>query len=87
MAAQRIHDIDPDIRVTTHRCFFGPETQDQFDFTQYDYVVDAIDTVTGKLALVMKCKEVGTPIICSMGAGNKMDPTRFEVPAGQGDAY
>ena len=61
MAAQRIHDIDPDIRVTTHRCFFGPETQDQFDFTQYDYVVDAIDTVTGKLALVMKCKEAGTP--------------------------
>ena len=49
------------------------------DFTQYDYVVDAIDTVTGKLALVMKCKEAGTPIICSMGAGNKMDPTRFEV--------
>ena len=60
MAAQRIHDIDPDIKVTTHRCFFGPETQDQFDFTQYDYVVDAIDTVTGKLALVMKCKEAGT---------------------------
>ena len=56
VAAQRIHDIDPDIKVTTHRCFFGPETQDQFDFTQYDYVVDAIDTVTGKLALVIKCK-------------------------------
>ena len=54
VAAQRIHDIDPDIKVTTHRCFFGPETQDQFDFTQYDYVADAIDTVTGKLALVMK---------------------------------
>ena len=79
VAEQRIHDIDPNIKVTTHRCFFGPETQDDFDFTQYDYVVDAIDTVTGKLALVMKCKEVGTPIICSMGAGNKMDPTRFEV--------
>ncbi len=79
VAAQRIHDIDPNIKVTTHRCFFGPETQDAFDFTQYDYVVDAIDTVTGKLALVMKCKEAGTPIICSMGAGNKMDPTRFEV--------
>ncbi len=61
MAEERVHDIDPDIRVTTHRCFFGPETQDQFDFTQYDYVVDAIDTVTGKLALVMKCKEAGTP--------------------------
>ena len=79
VAEQRIHDIDPNIKVTTHRCFFGPETQDEFDFTQYDYVVDAIDTVTGKLALVMKCKEAGTPIICSMGAGNKMDPTRFEV--------
>lgn len=79
VAEQRIHDIDPNIKVTTHRCFFGPETQDDFDFTQYDYVVDAIDTVTGKLALVMKCKEAGTPIICSMGAGNKMDPTRFEV--------
>ena len=79
VAEQRIHDIDPNIKVTTHRCFFGPETQDQFDFTQFDYVVDAIDTVTGKLALVMKCKEAGTPIICSMGAGNKMDPTRFEV--------
>ena len=58
---------------------FGPETQDSFDFSQFDYVVDAIDTVTGKLALVMKCKEAGVPIICSMGAGNKMDPTRFEV--------
>lgn len=79
VAEHRIHDIDPNIKVTTHRCFFGPETQDDFDFTQYDYVVDAIDTVTGKLALVMKCKEAGTPIICSMGAGNKMDPTRFEV--------
>ena len=79
VAEQRIHDIDPNIKVTTYRCFFGPETQDDFDFTQYDYVVDAIDTVTGKLALVMKCKEAGTPIICSMGAGNKMDPTRFEV--------
>ena len=70
---------DPDIKVTTYKTFFGPETQDSFDFTQFDYVVDAIDTVTGKLALVMKCKEAGVPIICSMGAGNKMDPTRFEV--------
>ena len=66
-------------KVTTYKTFFGPETQDSFDFTQFDYVVDAIDTVTGKLALVMKCKEAGVPIICSMGAGNKMDPTRFEV--------
>jgi tRNA A37 threonylcarbamoyladenosine dehydratase len=56
-----------------------PDTADQFDFTQYDYVVDAIDTVTGKLALVMQAKEAGVPIISCMGAGNKMDPTRFEV--------
>ena len=79
VAEQRVHEIDPNIKVTTYKIFFTPETQDQFDFTQYDYVVDAIDTVTGKLALVMKCKEAGVPIICSMGAGNKMDPTRFEV--------
>ena len=79
VAEERVHDIDPDIKVTTYKTFFGPETQDSFDFTQFDYVVDAIDTVTGKLALVMKCKEAGVPIICSMGAGNKMDPTRFEV--------
>jgi len=71
--------IDDDIKVTTYKIFFTPETQDQFDFTQYDYVVDAIDTVTGKIALVVKAKEAGTPIICAMGAGNKMDPTRFEV--------
>ena len=79
VAEQRIHEIDPDIKVTTYKIFFTPETQDQFDFTQYDYVVDAIDTVTGKIALVVKAKEAGTPIICAMGAGNKMDPTRFEV--------
>ena len=79
VAEERVHDIDPDIKVTTYKTFFGPETQDSFDFSQFDYVVDAIDTVTGKLALVMKCKEAGVPIICSMGAGNKMDPTRFEL--------
>ena len=79
VAAQRIHDIDPDIKVTTHRCFFGPETQDQFDFTQYDYVVDAIDTVTGKLEMIEQAYRAGTPIISSMGAGNKMDSTAFEV--------
>ena len=79
VAAQRIHDIDPDIRVTTHRCFFGPETQDQFDFTQYDYVVDAIDTVTGKLALVQNAHDAGTPIISCMGTGNKLDASMFEV--------
>ena len=74
VAEERVRDIDPDIKVTTYKTFFGPETQDSFDFSQFDYVVDAIDTVTGKLALVMKCKEAGVPIICSMGAGNKMDP-------------
>ena len=79
VAAQRIHDIDPDIKVTTHRCFFGPETQDQFDFTQYDYVVDAIDTVTGKLALVQNAHDAGTPIISCMGTGNKLDASAFEV--------
>ena len=79
VAAERIHDIDPNIKVTTYKTFFTPETQDQFDFTQYDYVVDAIDTVTGKIALVVKAKEAGVSIICAMGAGNKMDPTRFEV--------
>ena len=79
VAEQRIHEIDPNIKVTTYKIFFTPETQDQFDFTQYDYVVDAIDTVTGKIALVVKAKEAGAPIICAMGAGNKMDPTRFEV--------
>ena len=73
VAEERVHDIDPNIKVTTYKTFFGPETQDSFDFSQFDYVVDAIDTVTGKIALVMKCKEAGVPIICSMGAGNKMD--------------
>ena len=79
VAEERVHDIDPDIKVTTYKTFFGPETQDSFDFSQFDYVVDAIDPVTGKIALVVKAKEAGTPIICAMGAGNKMDPTRFEV--------
>ena len=76
---ERVQDINPACRVEAIRMFYLPENADTVDLTQYDYVVDAIDTVTGKLALVMKCKEAGTPIICSMGAGNKMDPTRFEV--------
>ena len=79
VAAQRIHDIDPDIRVTTHRCFFGPETQDQFDFTQYDYVVDAIDTLSPKLALILGALKRGIPLVSSMGAGAKTDPTRLEI--------
>lgn len=76
---ERIHDINPNCEVTVHKCFFLPETKNQFDFSKYDYVVDAIDTVSGKIALVMQAKEHNTPIICSMGAGNKMDPTAFEV--------
>ncbi len=78
-AEQRIRDINPDCRVTTYKTFFLPETEDQFDFSQYDYVVDAIDTVKGKLALAEKAQAAGTPIICAMGAGNKLDPTAFRV--------
>ncbi len=78
-AEQRIRDINPDCRVTTYKTFFLPETQDQFDFTRYDYIVDAIDTMKGKLALAEKAQAAGTPIICAMGAGNKLDPTAFRV--------
>lgn len=79
VAAERVHDIDPNIVVNTYKTFYTPETAEQFDFTKYDYVVDAIDTVTGKISLVMNAKKAKTPIICSMGAGNKVDPTAFEV--------
>ena len=79
VAKQRVAAIDPDIRVNALQTFFGPDTADQFDFSQYDYVIDAIDTVTGKLALVAAAKAAGTPIICAMGAGNKLDPTAFRV--------
>lgn len=75
----RIMDINPECRVEVHKCFYLPETQDEFDFTQYDYVVDAVDTVTAKIALVMQAKETGVPIISSMGAGNKLNPAQFEV--------
>ena len=78
-AAARVRDIDPDIQVRTYKVFYTPETADQFDFSQYSYVVDAIDTVSGKLALVMQARAAGVQVICSMGAGNKLDPTRFEV--------
>ena len=76
---ERIRDIAPDCAVRTYKMFFLPETADTFDFAAYDYVVDAIDTVSGKLGLIAKCREAGVPIICSMGAGNKMDPAAFEV--------
>lgn len=79
VAAERIHEINPNAKVTIHKTFYTPETAKQFNFSEYDYVVDAIDTVTGKIALVVNADSVGTPIISSMGAGNKLDPTAFEV--------
>lgn len=79
VAAERLHEINPDVVITAHKIFYTPETAAQFDFTAYDYVVDAIDTVAGKLALVVNAKKAGTPIICAMGAGNKLDPTAFRV--------
>lgn len=79
VAAERILSINPDCRVTTHKMFFLPENADTIDFTEFDYVIDAIDTISGKLALAKKATEAKTPIISSMGAGNKLDPTAFEV--------
>ena len=78
-AKERILDINPDAVVNTYKTFFMPDTADAFDFSVYDYVVDAIDTVTGKIMLVEAAQKAGTPIISSMGAGNKLDPTAFEV--------
>ena len=78
-AADRVRDIDPNIAVTVHETFYLPETADRFDFARYDYIVDAIDTVTGKLMLALQAQECGTPIISSMGTGNKLDPTGFRV--------
>lgn len=79
IAQQRILEINPKAVVHTYKTFYAPQTAELFDFTQYDYVVDAIDTVTGKLELVERAEKAGVPIISSMGAGNKMDPTAFEV--------
>lgn len=76
---ERILDINPECQVHACQCFYLPETKDDFDFTQYDYVVDAVDTVTAKIQLVMEAKRCKTPIISSMGAGNKMNPVAFEV--------
>lgn len=77
--AERIRSINPACTVHVHRCFFLPETAGAFDFAAYDYVVDAVDTVAAKLALVVAAQEADTPIISSMGAGNKLDASRFEV--------
>ncbi|MBR1523795.1 MAG: tRNA threonylcarbamoyladenosine dehydratase [Lachnospiraceae bacterium] len=79
VAAERVKDISPDCVVRVFRTFFLPETKDQFDFKSYDYVVDAIDTVTGKLSIIECAKEAGTPVISSMGAGNKIDASAFKV--------
>lgn len=79
VAAERLRDINQNIQVNTYKTFYMPDTAHQFDFSQYDYVVDAIDTITGKLVMVMQAHKAGTPIICSMGAGNKLDPTAFRV--------
>ncbi len=79
VAKKRILDINPDCTVRTYKTFFTPETAGEFDFSVYDYVVDAIDTVSGKKQLILSCNAVKVPIISSMGAGNKLDPTAFEV--------
>lgn len=76
---ERIHSICPDTKVNVRNCFYLPETRETFDFSAYDYVVDAVDTVTAKIDLVMSAQAAGTPVISSMGAGNKMNPAMFEV--------
>lgn len=78
-AAERILEINPDCKVTAHKIFYMPDTQDGFDFSPFDYIVDAIDTVTGKLLIAENAVECGVPVISCMGAGNKLDPTAFEV--------
>ena len=79
VAAERIRSIDPEIKVTLHEKMYLPETAAEFDFTLYDYIIDAIDTVTGKLALIKAAKAADTPIISSMGTGNKLDASRFRI--------
>ena len=78
-AKARIADIDPQITVNTYQCFYLPEEKERFDFAQYDYIVDAIDTVTAKLALIEEANRTGTPIISSMGTGNRIDPTKILI--------
>lgn len=79
VAEERLHDINPDAVINTHKTFYMPDTAEQFDFSQYDYIVDAIDTVTGKITLVVNADKAKIPIISSMGAGNKLDASAFEV--------
>lgn len=83
VAAQRIASIQPECEVKTYQTFYLPETEQEFNFTAYDYIVDAIDTVAAKISLVLKAQKAGTPIICALGTGNKLDPTRLKL----GDIY
>ena len=79
VAAARVLDINPDAKITTHHMFFLPENAHEVDFSVYDYVVDAVDTVAAKMELIRRAKAAGVPVISSMGTGNKLDPTRFRV--------
>lgn len=79
VAEERIHDINPDCKVTKWKTFFMPDTADLFDFSQYDYIVDCIDTVKGKLEIISRAKALGKPVISCMGAGNKIDPAKLKV--------
>lgn len=79
VARDRLLDINPQMKVNTHKCFYLPGESEQFDFESYDYVVDAIDTVTAKLDIIEKCSDLGVPVISSMGTGNKLDPTKLAV--------
>lgn len=77
--AARLRDVNPNLQITGHALFYLPETADQVDLTRYDYVVDCIDTVTAKMELITRCHAAGVPIICAMGAANKLDPTKLRV--------
>lgn len=76
---ERMLEINPNVDVRIHNCFFLPENADKFPFDEYDYIIDAVDTVTAKISIIMKANELGIPVISSMGAGNKLDPTAFRV--------
>ena len=76
---ERILDINPDAQVEVRKCFYLPENADEFDFSEYSYVVDAVDTVTAKIEIILRAKSAGVPVISCMGAGNKLDPTQFHV--------
>lgn len=79
VVAERIKDINPDAEVTLHTLFYLPENADRFNFAEYDYIADAIDSVTGKISLILEAEKAGTPIISCMGAGNKLDPSKFKI--------